>query len=1274
MSKNYETIEEASKAAIKLGIISSPDYSIKYKLDPKLPSTVRLTYGPELFDSLGGWDWFLNRTTRYKTLEEASTAAIKLGIVDSTDYNRRYKQDPKLPAEVRRIYDPELFDNLGGWDWFLNRTSLYKTLEEASKATIKLGILTTPEYKVRYKEDPQLPFSPHLFYGRRKFKSFGGWNAFSGQIVKLSFLEAKEKIKKEGTIKTIRDYRDYIVNHKDSKLPKKPYIKYSEEWKNWFDFLSVPEKPIYKSLNEALSACKTLKINTPTLYGIHSHTDPQLPTSLAEYYHNEWQSWRTHFDFEIPYDTWEAAQSAINKLNIKTLSEYKKLYKNDPKLVWNPDVVYEEVWFINGGWHGFIGNIMGTITAANYIKSQGINDLSSYQSLQKRTNFLPEDPISYYDLLVFDDLLNIKMYELSDIKKYCKRKNIKTVKGYLKLCRNQEHLPQLDVVDGYININSIIDTNFCQFRNLPESYSEWITLAKRYSNLGKNISRKEALIRIFIQDYLIKNNQPCQPAKFFLRGHNPIDMEAFFENAPASDKLQSSINILKEFVEYAFKECCQDEDPYTKEIMTLPGFINKWNAIYCLEDVTQEVTPSQSDKPPLPMNYLDDAANFLIPPEANSFSDTYHLEADWYDVDELIIDKNDPDCVWRKVNTTRGKKQIAKYQMWSPVRTCGLVVLFRMPFRGQQICWLDSGEADEEIPILNDKNEVEWIKNENKLVNSFGKHKKAQGFVKRFNNQIEKYIDDKGKEAYRYTEIVGSNITTNKTSAFNGGYDVAYMHPSLIKWMIKLRKWQTKYNPVSDLTAWSDIPMRNRRNANVLKSMKSQAFLFRDPTALEIEKRSFPILRAKMVNPFAWLLYQIQDPENPLAESLDVNSKSMNAYSSEFTPHAMRVSMISAYVLDGQLPVSIVAKLVGHASLVMTIYYTKTDNHDLYESLSIADHKVLAEAPARVADMIKNGQISLSSSEFIGPDGSTIPQHYQNLPFAALAFKDFGICPYAGAKCYEGGEHIDGTNKDNKHGPVRSGYLGPSNCFACRFFITGPAFIGGLQTYFAEVSLEGKLSGERVEKYRIEIEKLEDLKYEADELGSFFEGDVQLNKLRNLELKESKKLSTLAEDAILIGVYAARSKRLTSTSSVAKNSFQLITSDKNDFFKIELEETSEFRQLYEICKNAEIYTCANPQRALPKRTILIDKFASINGLKPSMCLLSEEEQLEVGNQITNIVLARLNGNWNDADKLFSGELFLEDLGISSAEIMKPIEDKNKFIMNKSNLIEVANVE
>ena len=66
---------------------------------------------------------------------------------------------------------------------------------------------------------------------------------------------------------------------------------------------------------------------------------------------------------------------------------------------------------------------------------------------------------------------------------------------------------------------------------------------------------------------------------------------------------------------------------------------------------------------------------------------------------------------------------------------------------------------------------------------------------------------------------------------------------------------------------------------------------------------------------------------------------------------------------------------------------------------------------------------------------------------------------------------------------------------------------------------------------------------------------------------------------------------------------------------IEIDETSYFQQLHEICENATIFDGCNPSRAIIPRSQLLDRMASFNDLAPRLFLLSKEQQLSVGSQL-----------------------------------------------------------
>jgi hypothetical protein len=1101
-----------------------------------------------------------------------------------------------------------------------DRYNKYKTYEEAQCAAIALCCGGKKDYLKKCKNDPKLHSNPPRSYPEFAIK--GGWPAYLG--IQRKFYETREAASKAAIALGITSHDDYKKKYKqDDKLHSSPEKYYPDFFDKggWYPFLG----------------------NT-------------VPVEK--------------------YKTWEEASAACKKIGITTSSDHKKRYKEDPKLPATPEGFFSDVWASNGRWNGYLGKQLGSLDAQKLLKRLGITDMKGYAQVTHVK--LPKNPLQAYDLETFEELLTLKAYDLEQVRAYCKRKQFQELRQYKKVSHLQHlPIPFPKQLKGFVSVSSIITklTRVEQLRKENPDYLQWIDMANKWAHAGRNIVRKEAVLFPFVIEYLIGLEQPTEPAAFFTEKHKPPLLTNFFENKTDNGKSQSALNILHEFIDHSFQKHCQDEDDDGVS-KTLPGFTNKWSEIASTVVVVNKDIPDKSNKWPLAMNYVERAAKFLIPDNAKTFQDVKKIEADWFQVDESNIDKDDPNCVWR-IKKNESNYQVTRHEMWSPVRTCAMFTLFSMPLRGQQICWLDSGESDPEIPTINEQGQVVWVKNDSHLINDVNKRSENQGFLRRFKRARKvEVLNEKGVKETQYEDIIGSYISTNKTNINGSGYEVAYMPPQLIKWMIRLRDWQSKYNPIDKLTPWVSVPIPNKRNKKILEAMKSQAFLFRNPASIIAKDKNLPMARQMAVkDAFSWVLYQIQDEDNSLA-SLP-KTKSANAicsYRSDFTPHGMRVSFISAYVIDAKLPISIVAALVGHASLVMTIYYSVTTNQDYYEMLSAGYQAALAAAPARVAGLIKNKQLKLSSSDFFDSNGQPVQKKYDKTPYASLGFKDFGICPVTCSKCHEGGEEMKPNS--NVFVPVRSGYLGPSNCFACRFFITGPGYIGGLKTILAEVNLEATESSKRLEKFRLEKEELEDLQYISRRDDLPFEYEARLNNIQTLYLQEINKFDSLSQDAVLVAIMAFRSGELLKDQSVnnEKKGHQLILTGDHPILGIKIDEVSEFAHMTEICQNAEFYSCSNPSRALPKRTKMLDMFALNNGFSPELFQLSDEDQLKVGNQMTSIMLSRLNGSWDDVDRLMRGSVTLKDLGLSAKEIMEPVTlALNHWTPETEHRIEVINV-
>jgi hypothetical protein len=85
---------------------------------------------------------------KYKTIQNAIKAVISLGLHTIAKYQADYKKDERLPANPEQYYSDD-WNDIGKWQGFLGveRKEFYPTINEASKAAISLGINSYKEYK-----------------------------------------------------------------------------------------------------------------------------------------------------------------------------------------------------------------------------------------------------------------------------------------------------------------------------------------------------------------------------------------------------------------------------------------------------------------------------------------------------------------------------------------------------------------------------------------------------------------------------------------------------------------------------------------------------------------------------------------------------------------------------------------------------------------------------------------------------------------------------------------------------------------------------------------------------------------------------------------------------------------------------------------------------------------------------------------------------------------------------------------------------------------------
>ncbi len=883
-------------------------------------------------------------------------------------------------------------------------------------------------------------------------------------------------------------------------------------------------------------------------------------------------------------------------------------------------------------------------------KKYGIKNSVDYRQRYKDIPSLPAHPerlfrdewTSYSE---FFDLPKMKKYD--DLKKEVQERKIKSKREYISWINSLKDPSYPRAPETfYEEWESWYD--FCGKEKpfKPEYISEpfklWGEKIKEFMKQAHGGGSKINHLCRFVRVYIEKHDKSISPQSFLTK--EKVNIRPFREELkklPTDNYRRNIIMAVNEFMNFVISNDLTDEDEETGEVVRVMNARNPFQLLLEDKSVTAPVR-SETTKPCLQYYFVRKAQEWIIPEKARHFGDLKHLQkfdADWVKITPDLVDYSDPDCVVRK--------QGSQYYLWCPIDWVHTYALTKVPLRGRQIAYNDSGEGDKEIADLDQSGKLFWVKNTSPMAGMT----KSQSFIKKLPD---------GQ--------MGMYVTTNKTSNGGAGYSIPWIPEDLAYWLVKLRKWQQKYNPINGATPWTKC-IRTNLNESQLKSKGVNCFLFR--AFGDVEPKN-PGLALTMR--LAATLYHVQPSSLKLAE-LNGNDYGLSNYKSKYTPHSMRVSLITAYIMEMGMPVEIVMKVVGHSSIVMSIYYCKVTQRDIRKRFEAAEKKALKTQAEATQAEIEQNNIESVKNQLVGNNQDLLQSLTNDVPAGNYVFRDYGICPFAASRCDDGGEEI-GASKVRS--PVSSGYLGFQNCLRCRHFITGPVFIGGLLSITNEILLEANDQSDNCQSLQNDIDfinaELRDLD-RLEYISNLKKEDFDVSKRKPLEFKlrklESEYESAAKKMDMLLCDLQAAYKLIQLSQSITNG--QLSTDDSNlalikmsdSEIQIEIEDGSHFQQLHEICENATIYESCNASRAIIPRSQLIDRMASFNDLAPRLFLLSKEEQLKVGNQLVSLFKSRLK-TWEKVNKLIDGQLKLSDLvgpeKIEPSEIELISKESNSVIL------------
>lgn len=781
-----------------------------------------------------------------------------------------------------------------------------------------------------------------------------------------------------------------------------------------------------------------------------------------------------------------------------------------------------------------------------------------------------------------------------------------------------------------------VERDYPQLANWRTLSVEWLTGETR--GVGH---RLQAFVAFF-ERYIVRQGLPLDQAVFLARSTVLPD---FYRTAcPDSEKGIKYNNYIHAFLDFVllreFSETADDGQPVVS-----PAFRNP------VPRMSKSGLPRRDESvhSPMPYGYIDELRRMLA--AGPHFQDWQWAQGalgaeigqrgsgapDWFEVTEAQIDRNDPDCVWRERLIRNG----TRLEVWSPVRWVALLVKLILPLRTFQVRMLDSGEADTWRHAAGS-----WILNPSRLAQGSERRPLQQGVFRRSNP----LSDGEAVSTVLY-------VNTNKTADIaKSGPDKGYVlpwpsggsvHQDVFYWLEKLRNWQEKYNPASRRTAWTELDGRhlNAKSEVQLAGYPDASFLFRLPETQDGE-RHLPLSDRPMFSGWFRLLEALELRLVDRGEThgngaqirfLPPPEEQNNGQTTLFPLHSLRVSLITALALEGQVPFPVLQKLAGHSRLLMTLYYTKPGATHIREVLLGAAERLEANKEASIQNFLldtEHGELLQKAICNSVPSlAAAIPQHPAARNPVGWMPMHHGLCLVGGntsevedngavGGCYNGGPMTaKGSSSVNpKYGPVPGG---SRNCVRCRWFVTEPHHLPALAAHFNTLAYHFDEARNTCLAREQELQGLKKQKADAEDAVQPFVRQDAYRQAERVWESAMKRFSDLAEDLVACWRLVERCKA--ALEAPQGDGTQLVTAGAVSDVRVAFEETeSELLQLAGVCDSVEVYPDLEPGKAVFRRSQLLDGVLYRDNLPPVFMLLSEQEQLLAGNAFMRQLARQMN--------------------------------------------------
>jgi hypothetical protein len=557
--------------------------------------------------------------------------------------------------------------------------------------------------------------------------------------------------------------------------------------------------------------------------------------------------------------------------------------------------------------------------------------------------------------------------------------------------------------------------------------------------------------------------------------------------------------------------------------------------------------------------------------------------------------------------------------IWSPIRALAVLLSLHLPLRTFQTRMLGSGEGDTEVWVPDDADPTQgrWAKNDSRW-RPTGQEERYDGILRRM--------------TVGSAEQMGMHISTNKSADHASGwesvgYDIPWASRQIQAIVGTALSFQQKYNPAIAPKSRTDlVSIRDQVTDDLVGIFRPMHYLFRDAAYPQLpdEPVGYPRLSAF----WAALTDHVESESTKagypikLVLNRDDHGRPTRL---EYDMHSLRVTGVTRLAMNG-CPIEVIAALVGHATIVMTVHYIHLDHEYIRDRLNAAFERSsvpIDGVHASWKDIATSGVVDPLSDLLVGlPDSDGEIAQLTAAQKWLVREMDIGFCPNGAVLCEEGGDTIvKNSALGDKYGPVPGL---STNCAACRFLMTGPAYLVGLAARYNALAVEIVSLREQMAACDADYAKLVDDEADCKERGDRFD-HRQFIKQQELRDDAETQLMQAGERQAAVLKRVTQCVALLNKSESDGTRPKLMFDGKPVDLKHSLENSSHFDLYNRVCLDAEIFAIDSSE-ADRRRWKDIARMLANSAMGGVPLGLSDRELHRAGNELYKLWRVKVGGD------------------------------------------------